>query len=89
MGSWLAYHEFELSTTKDPPCREAMHVKSVESSTLSRCCLGEDRIMHSIQWRNGYSYVFEFDSSRIVAYRESGYRSGILRHILVGIQRLP
>ncbi|GFS55298.1 hypothetical protein TNCV_1626371 [Trichonephila clavipes] len=24
-------HEFELNTTKDPPCREAMHVKSVES----------------------------------------------------------
>ncbi|GFX92043.1 hypothetical protein TNCV_5005071 [Trichonephila clavipes] len=25
-------HEFEPSTTKDPPCRAAMHVKSVESS---------------------------------------------------------
>ncbi|GFV06614.1 hypothetical protein TNCV_2949361 [Trichonephila clavipes] len=24
-------HEFEPSTTKDPPCRAAMHVKSVES----------------------------------------------------------
>ncbi|GFX12349.1 hypothetical protein TNCV_63951 [Trichonephila clavipes] len=23
-------HEFEPSTTKDPPCRAAMHVKSVE-----------------------------------------------------------
>ncbi|GFT17607.1 hypothetical protein TNCV_2587211 [Trichonephila clavipes] len=27
-------HEFEPSTTKDPPCREAMHVKSVESSNV-------------------------------------------------------
>ncbi|GFW29094.1 hypothetical protein TNCV_4933761 [Trichonephila clavipes] len=24
-----AYHEFETSTSKDPPCRAAMHVKSV------------------------------------------------------------
>ncbi|GFW26396.1 hypothetical protein TNCV_383581 [Trichonephila clavipes] len=24
-------HKFEPSTTKDPPCRAAMHVKSVES----------------------------------------------------------
>ncbi|GFU25958.1 hypothetical protein TNCV_5104551 [Trichonephila clavipes] len=30
--SWLACHEFEFSTTEDPPCRGAMHVKSVESS---------------------------------------------------------
>ncbi|GFT54578.1 hypothetical protein TNCV_344631 [Trichonephila clavipes] len=27
----LPCHEFEPSTTKDPPCRAAMHVKSVES----------------------------------------------------------
>ncbi|GFT61711.1 SCAN domain-containing protein 3 [Trichonephila clavipes] len=27
---WLC-HEFEPSTTKDPPCRAAMHAKSVES----------------------------------------------------------
>ncbi|GFY12021.1 uncharacterized protein TNCV_4975211 [Trichonephila clavipes] len=26
-----ACHEFELSTIKDPPCREAMHVKSIKS----------------------------------------------------------
>ncbi|GFU08976.1 hypothetical protein TNCV_1318501 [Trichonephila clavipes] len=26
--------EFEPSTTKDPPCRGAMHVKSVESSNV-------------------------------------------------------
>ncbi|GFW91575.1 uncharacterized protein TNCV_4499951 [Trichonephila clavipes] len=31
---WLACHEFELSTTKDPPCRAAMHVKSVDSSNV-------------------------------------------------------
>ncbi|GFV71081.1 hypothetical protein TNCV_1662391 [Trichonephila clavipes] len=32
-------HEFEPSTTKDPPCRGAMHVKSVETSKKSfrRC----------------------------------------------------
>ncbi|GFS49935.1 hypothetical protein TNCV_821991 [Trichonephila clavipes] len=29
-GSWEACHEFEPSTTKDPPCRGAMHIKSVE-----------------------------------------------------------
>ncbi|GFY34571.1 hypothetical protein TNCV_3095531 [Trichonephila clavipes] len=29
--SWLAWLEFELSATKDPPCRAAMHVKSIES----------------------------------------------------------
>ncbi|GFU81022.1 hypothetical protein TNCV_1277671 [Trichonephila clavipes] len=34
IGSWLACHEFESSTTKDPPCRGAMHVKSVESSNV-------------------------------------------------------
>ncbi|GFX17221.1 hypothetical protein TNCV_2857441 [Trichonephila clavipes] len=28
------YHEFESSTTKDPPCSEAMHVKSIESSNV-------------------------------------------------------
>ncbi|GFW45611.1 hypothetical protein TNCV_3245491 [Trichonephila clavipes] len=30
----LPCHEFEPSTTKDPPCRETMHVKSVESSNV-------------------------------------------------------
>ncbi|GFT16045.1 hypothetical protein TNCV_3315821 [Trichonephila clavipes] len=29
--SGLLCHEFEPSTTKDPTCRAAMHVKSVES----------------------------------------------------------
>ncbi|GFU94857.1 transposable element Tcb2 transposase [Trichonephila clavipes] len=29
--SWLACLEFESSATKDPPCRAAMHVKSIES----------------------------------------------------------
>ncbi|GFS73427.1 uncharacterized protein TNCV_1101531 [Trichonephila clavipes] len=32
--SWQVYHEFKTSTTEDPPCREAMHVKSVESSSV-------------------------------------------------------
>ncbi|GFW81922.1 hypothetical protein TNCV_2885961 [Trichonephila clavipes] len=32
IGSWQAFHEFEPSTTKHPPCRGAMHVKSVEKS---------------------------------------------------------
>ncbi|GFT54550.1 ig-like domain-containing protein, partial [Trichonephila clavipes] len=27
-------HEFESSTTKDPPCKGEMHVKSVESSNV-------------------------------------------------------
>ncbi|GFU73570.1 hypothetical protein TNCV_3360101 [Trichonephila clavipes] len=31
-------HEFEPSTTKDPPCRAAMHVKSVESSNVLSWC---------------------------------------------------
>ncbi|GFV92537.1 hypothetical protein TNCV_1744421 [Trichonephila clavipes] len=30
---WLC-HEFEPSTTKDPPCRAAMHTKSDESSNV-------------------------------------------------------
>ncbi|GFX72908.1 hypothetical protein TNCV_1698051 [Trichonephila clavipes] len=34
MGSWLACNEFDPSTTKDPPCRGEMHVKSVESSNI-------------------------------------------------------
>ncbi|GFT41769.1 hypothetical protein TNCV_4708241 [Trichonephila clavipes] len=34
IGSWQACHDFEPSTTKDPPCREAMHVKSVKSSNV-------------------------------------------------------
>ncbi|GFX02146.1 hypothetical protein TNCV_1750311 [Trichonephila clavipes] len=34
IGSWQARYEFEPSTTKDPPFREAMHVKSVERSNL-------------------------------------------------------
>ncbi|GFU77571.1 hypothetical protein TNCV_3499431 [Trichonephila clavipes] len=32
--SWLACHEFEPSTTEDPPCRGAMYVKSVDSSNV-------------------------------------------------------
>ncbi|GFX94352.1 hypothetical protein TNCV_4293971 [Trichonephila clavipes] len=36
IGSWLAYHEFEPSITKDPPCRGTIHVKSVESSNVLR-----------------------------------------------------
>ncbi|GFT62852.1 hypothetical protein TNCV_1606781 [Trichonephila clavipes] len=31
----LPGHGFEPSTTKDPPCRAAMHVKSVESAETS------------------------------------------------------
>ncbi|GFV59773.1 transposable element Tcb1 transposase [Trichonephila clavipes] len=31
IGPWLVNHEFVPSTTKDPPCRGEMHVKSVES----------------------------------------------------------
>ncbi|GFY25602.1 hypothetical protein TNCV_2487221 [Trichonephila clavipes] len=27
-------HELEPSTTKDPPCRGAMHIKSVENSNI-------------------------------------------------------
>ncbi|GFV24301.1 uncharacterized protein TNCV_422911 [Trichonephila clavipes] len=34
----LPCHEFEPSTTKDPPCRAAMHVKSVESSNVLPWC---------------------------------------------------
>ncbi|GFV15284.1 hypothetical protein TNCV_3050101 [Trichonephila clavipes] len=30
----LPCHEFEHSATKDPPCRESMHVKSVESKNV-------------------------------------------------------
>ncbi|GFT17416.1 hypothetical protein TNCV_4806801 [Trichonephila clavipes] len=32
--SWLMCHEFEPSTTEDPPYRGTMHVKSVESSNI-------------------------------------------------------
>ncbi|GFY22051.1 hypothetical protein TNCV_3296951 [Trichonephila clavipes] len=39
MDSWLACHEFEPSTTEDPPCKGAMYVKSAMSSQTScRCC---------------------------------------------------
>ncbi|GFW36968.1 hypothetical protein TNCV_5018661 [Trichonephila clavipes] len=31
---WLACHKFEPSTTKDLPCRGAMHAKSVKSSDV-------------------------------------------------------
>ncbi|GFT73193.1 hypothetical protein TNCV_87001 [Trichonephila clavipes] len=34
IGSWLACHEFEPSTTKDPPCKDAMLIKSVELKRL-------------------------------------------------------
>ncbi|GFU57002.1 hypothetical protein TNCV_1778761 [Trichonephila clavipes] len=34
IGSWLASHEFEPSTTKDPPCKGAMHVRAVKSSNV-------------------------------------------------------
>ncbi|GFT19519.1 hypothetical protein TNCV_2534111 [Trichonephila clavipes] len=33
-GSWLARHEFEPGTTKDPACMVAVHVKSLESSNV-------------------------------------------------------
>ncbi|GFU24119.1 hypothetical protein TNCV_2007121 [Trichonephila clavipes] len=36
--SWLACHEFEPNTAEDPPCRDAMHVKSVEAQTSSCWC---------------------------------------------------
>ncbi|GFV16457.1 hypothetical protein TNCV_1526031 [Trichonephila clavipes] len=32
---WSACHEFEPSTTEDPPCGEAMHVKFVETLNVS------------------------------------------------------
>ncbi|GFV19138.1 hypothetical protein TNCV_3223561 [Trichonephila clavipes] len=32
--SWPACHQFQPSTAEDPPCRGAMHVKSVKSSNI-------------------------------------------------------
>ncbi|GFY08726.1 hypothetical protein TNCV_5006391 [Trichonephila clavipes] len=43
--SWLVYYEFEPSTAEDPPCRVAMHIKSVVDQSLSvgkRCALCRD-----------------------------------------------
>ncbi|GFW79685.1 hypothetical protein TNCV_4361111 [Trichonephila clavipes] len=34
IGSWLACHEFEPSLTKDLSSRKAVHVKSIENSTV-------------------------------------------------------
>ncbi|GFV71068.1 hypothetical protein TNCV_3703901 [Trichonephila clavipes] len=34
--SWQACHEFEPSSAEDSPCREAMHLKSVESLNVHR-----------------------------------------------------
>ncbi|GFU12255.1 hypothetical protein TNCV_4600541 [Trichonephila clavipes] len=36
--SWPAYHEFQLSTAEDLPCRGTMYVKSVEAQTSFRWC---------------------------------------------------
>ncbi|GFX15138.1 hypothetical protein TNCV_2480521 [Trichonephila clavipes] len=36
-------YEFEPSTTEDPPCWGAMHVKSVDAQMSSRSCGGEVR----------------------------------------------
>ncbi|GFV67865.1 uncharacterized protein TNCV_926311 [Trichonephila clavipes] len=44
IGSWLACHKLEPSTAKDPPCRGAMHVKSVESSNVPpRSCGSQEK----------------------------------------------
>ncbi|GFU55103.1 transposable element Tcb2 transposase [Trichonephila clavipes] len=34
IGSWLACHDFEQNTTADPPSREAMHDKLIESPSI-------------------------------------------------------
>ncbi|GFV73384.1 hypothetical protein TNCV_3389011 [Trichonephila clavipes] len=46
-GSWLACHGFKTSATEDPPCREVMHVTSVESSNASatRRLLATDHVI--------------------------------------------
>ncbi|GFX20233.1 hypothetical protein TNCV_1437931 [Trichonephila clavipes] len=42
VAQWLRYrqacHEFDPSTTEDPPCKGAMFFKSVKSSNVSRWC---------------------------------------------------
>ncbi|GFT50634.1 hypothetical protein TNCV_552161 [Trichonephila clavipes] len=38
IGSWLGCHKFEPSTTKDPPCRGAVHVKTSRAITSFRWC---------------------------------------------------
>ncbi|GFW05644.1 hypothetical protein TNCV_5025081 [Trichonephila clavipes] len=38
-----AWHELEPSTAQHPPCKEAMHVKSVRAQTSSRWCGVEER----------------------------------------------
>ncbi|GFT72252.1 hypothetical protein TNCV_1801351 [Trichonephila clavipes] len=43
IGSSQACHECEPSTTKDSPCREAMHLKSAESSIVFLLVLDESR----------------------------------------------
>ncbi|GFW46089.1 hypothetical protein TNCV_3277061 [Trichonephila clavipes] len=37
IGSWLTCHECEPSTTKDPPCKGAMHVKSRTQTSSCWC----------------------------------------------------
>ncbi|GFX29547.1 hypothetical protein TNCV_4776191 [Trichonephila clavipes] len=39
--SWLACHEFEPSAAVDSPCRETMHVDTVESSNFGVVWLRE------------------------------------------------
>ncbi|GFX61446.1 hypothetical protein TNCV_823521 [Trichonephila clavipes] len=39
-------HEFEPSTTKDPPCRAAMHVKSQTSSCWSGVVVKRDQLKY-------------------------------------------
>ncbi|GFV26577.1 hypothetical protein TNCV_2102421 [Trichonephila clavipes] len=50
-------HEFEPKTTKDPPCRSAMHVKSVESSNVLSLVAAICHTSHSCLDPNDFTVV--------------------------------
>ncbi|GFX60031.1 hypothetical protein TNCV_4557121 [Trichonephila clavipes] len=58
MGSLLACHEFEPSTTENPPYRGAMHVKSIESSNVLP-------LVWCKSWERGASSAAQVSSSSL------------------------
>ncbi|GFX12414.1 hypothetical protein TNCV_1036011 [Trichonephila clavipes] len=44
IGSWQACHDFDPSTTEEPPCKGAMHVKFVDSLNVLPCGILEKKI---------------------------------------------
>ncbi|GFV76345.1 histone-lysine N-methyltransferase SETMAR [Trichonephila clavipes] len=96
IGSWLACHEFEPSTTQDPPRRGAMHVKSVESSNVLPVVWCDRRGRCQFRYRPRHLTMVQNDKYEGIVYQHAvepdttvndSYYTNVLRTMVQHVKR--